>query len=242
MGQGAEAGFRLSMLGSCSLARAGRKLRVQEGGQRVLVVLALRGRLSRAEAGGLLYPEVPDDVALTRLRTALSRLKDQAGDVLDIAEGHLELAEHVETDVAQMVSLARRLSDPGAVTTPPDDEVFALVDCGELLPGWYDDWVLLERERFSQLRTGALEHAARRSTEAGHFCAALEAALAAVRMDPLRESAHRALVRVHLAQGNLVAAHGQRQRYRELIEREFGLRLADDAMDDLFRARHRPSA
>ena len=38
---------------------------------------------------------------------------------------------------------------------------------GELLPDWYDDWVLLERERFRQLRLHALDALCDDLTRAG---------------------------------------------------------------------------
>jgi hypothetical protein len=72
---------------------------------------------------------------------------------------------------------------------------------GELLPGWYEDWVLVERKRLRQLRMHALEALAEKLTEAGRYGVAMPAAYAAVRADPVRESAHRAVVRVHLAEG-----------------------------------------
>jgi DNA-binding SARP family transcriptional activator len=77
---------------------------------------------------------------------------------------------------------------------------------GELLPGWYEDWVLVERERLRQLRMHALEALAEKLTEAGRYGVAMQAAYAAVRADPVRESAHRAVVRVHLAEGNVLEA------------------------------------
>ena len=64
---------------------------------------------------------------------------------------------------------------------------------GELLPDWYDDWVLLEAENWRQLRLHALEVLAGLLTAAGRYGDAAAAALAAVRADPLRESAHAAL-------------------------------------------------
>ena len=49
---------------------------------------------------------------------------------------------------------------------------------GEILPDWYDDWLLLERERIRQLRLHALEAIrCTRLTAAGRFGEAIEAAL-----------------------------------------------------------------
>jgi DNA-binding SARP family transcriptional activator len=94
---------------------------------------------------------------------------------------------------------------------------------GDLLPGWYDDWVLFERERLRQLRLHALETLALALAAEGRFAAAVEAGLAAIRTEPLRESAHRVVVRVHLAEGNLTEALRQYELCRRLFRAELGL-------------------
>jgi hypothetical protein len=65
----------------------------------------------------------------------------------------------------------------------------------DLLPGWYDDWVLSEAEDWRQLRLHALEALADRLTATGRWGEAADAAGAAVRAEPLRESANAALIR-----------------------------------------------
>ena len=94
---------------------------------------------------------------------------------------------------------------------------------GELLPGWYDDWLLLERERVRQLRLHALEAVAGVLADEGAYALAVEAALAAVRADPLRESAHRVLIAVHLREGNRSEAVRSYWTCRDLLARELGV-------------------
>ena len=60
----------------------------------------------------------------------------------------------------------------------------------ELLLGWYDDWVVIERERLTQLHLTALESLSDRLLSDGEHAKALQVALAAVQVDPLRESGH----------------------------------------------------
>lgn len=94
---------------------------------------------------------------------------------------------------------------------------------GELLPGWYDEWVLHERERLRQLRLHALEGLSALLVEQRRHVAALEAAFIAVRLEPLRESAHRAVVAVHVAEGNVCEAIRHYDAYRVLLDRELGV-------------------
>jgi DNA-binding SARP family transcriptional activator len=69
----------------------------------------------------------------------------------------------------------------------------------------------------------ALEAVAARLTAADRFAEAAEAALAAVRAEPLRETARAALIRVHMAEGNRPDAMGEFERYRVLLRAELGI-------------------
>lgn len=106
-----------------------------------------------------------------------------------------------------------------------------LTHAGELLPGWYDDWVLSERERLNQLHVHALEVLSERLTEAHRFGDAVGAAMAAVAAEPYRESAHRAMIRAYFAEGNQAEAMRQYQKYRTLLRSETGLEPSSDIRD-----------
>jgi DNA-binding SARP family transcriptional activator len=88
---------------------------------------------------------------------------------------------------------------------------------------WYDDWVILARERFRQARLHALEALCLSLASSGRYAEAAEAGLAAVAGEPLRESAHRALIQAHLAQGNPGEAIRQYRLCRRLLHEQLGL-------------------
>jgi DNA-binding SARP family transcriptional activator len=120
--------------------------------------------------------------------------------------------------------LAHRLLDTR--NTPRESDLSAgSVDAlsADLLPDWYDDWVVIETEAWRQLRLHALEALSGRLTEAGRLADAAGAALAAVNTEPLRETARAALIRVHLAEGNQSEALTEFERYRVLLHAELGL-------------------
>ena len=96
------------------------------------------------------------------------------------------------------------------------------MDALDLLPGWYDDWALLERERIRQRLLHALEALSHRLVQLRRFAEAVDAAMMAVGSDPLRESAQRALIEAHLAEGNVVEGRRSFDAYRELLARELG--------------------
>jgi DNA-binding SARP family transcriptional activator len=92
-----------------------------------------------------------------------------------------------------------------------------------LLPACYDEWVLTERERFRQLRLHALEALCDRLTARGRYGEAIDAGLAAVCAEPLRESGHRAVIKAHLAEGNNAEARRQYETYRKVLRDELGV-------------------
>jgi two-component SAPR family response regulator len=87
----------------------------------------------------------------------------------------------------------------------------------DLLPTWYDDWLVIDRERQRQTRLHALEEMSRWYVGTARFDNAIEAALQAIAGDPLRESAHRCLMRAHLAEGNLSEARREMLSYIALL-------------------------
>jgi DNA-binding SARP family transcriptional activator len=101
------------------------------------------------------------------------------------------------------------------------------VETLELLPGWYDDWVLVERERMRHRVLHALEALSRLLRSAGRCAEAVEVALMAVNAEPLRESAQRELLESHLAEGNWVEGRRSYQSYCDRLSRELGVCLGD---------------
>ncbi|TYP89035.1 AfsR/SARP family transcriptional regulator [Blastococcus xanthinilyticus] len=190
--------------------------------QRLVAHLCLCGRTPRSALAGQLWPEASEDHAHGSLRSALWRLQKALPGLVRVSGVHLCLADGVRVDVHELAHWAARLRDP---RSPLDDvAVPAAAMRGELLPGWYDDWVILERERLRQLRLHALELVAARLIAAGRFGDALEAAYAAVGAEPLRESAHRTVIQVHMAEGNVAEALRAYEYFRHLFDRELGVR------------------
>jgi DNA-binding SARP family transcriptional activator len=68
-----------------------------------------------------------------------------------------------------------------------------------------------------------LEAQAERLAADGRFGLALDVAMRAVRADPLRESAHRAVISIHLAEGNVAQAHRALRRCADVLRSELGI-------------------
>jgi DNA-binding SARP family transcriptional activator len=117
----------------------------------------------------------------------------------------------------------------------------SVADALDLLPGFYDDWVFMERERIRQRILHALEALSQILAAAGRFADAIEAAMLATSAEPLRESAQRALIRAHIAEGNLTEACRSYRAYHALVHRELGVAPSVDFSTGLGIPEVRPS-
>jgi DNA-binding SARP family transcriptional activator len=177
--------------------------------------------MSRSRAAGTLWPDTTEQHALGNLRSVLWRLHRSPQEVLGSAGGYLGLSADVSVDLREMESLAFRISDLGHRIE--DSEVNRACDWGDILPDWSEDWLLIERERFRQLRLHTMEVLSERLAADGRFGQAVMAGLAAVGAEPLRESAQRILIKAHLSEGNRSEAARQYALYRNLLTSDLGL-------------------
>jgi DNA-binding SARP family transcriptional activator len=223
----------LSLTGEFGLRVADRRIVIPHSVERVLAYLALSNRpVSRTRLAGVLWLDASDHRAANNLRTALWRLNRFGAHLVIAEDDRLILAPDVSVDVTELSVLTRRLIDA------PDDETLAalplLIGGAELLPDWDDEWVVADRERFRLLRLEALERAADALISRMELGRALDAALGAAQSEPLRESARRLLIRVHLADGNVAEALREYRGYEAMVMEEIGLEPSV-AMQELIR-------
>lgn len=208
----------LRLLAGFGVEVGGEEVSLPGSAQRVVAFVALHERpVLRPYVAGALWLDWPEMRAAGNLRSALWRIQRHVP-ALVAADAHmLQLGSCVRVDLREAETLAR--SELAGSSPRIASQGLGL----DLLPDWYDDWVLLERERFRQLRLRALESRCVRLTAAGRLDEALEAGLLALAGEPLRESAHRALVRLHLAEGNAAEALRQFQLCRRLLRAQLSV-------------------
>jgi DNA-binding SARP family transcriptional activator len=215
--------YHLSLLGGFSLSSAGRRIDLPFSVQRLIAFLALHPRkLVRTYIAGSLWPESTQPRAEASLRSALWRMRAPCSQLVRSTNTHIRLAESLTVDVNLVSDLVHRLMDPTASFVHLESGPGELAQ--ELLPAWTaDDWIFVERERLRQLCLHGLEAMSIRLLDQGRFGEAVEAGLAAVRAEPLRESAHRVLISIYLTEGNASEALRQYDWYRRLLRSELGL-------------------
>lgn len=227
---GSRVDLRLVLLGGFSVEIGPERVTLPISAQRLLAYLALGGPVARAAAAGALWPETGECKALASLRTAMWRANRCVPEMVRATQSVVGLAAQVRVDVDELVGeadlvlkgdRAQGRNGPIAPLQPP--ELLRRRADAELLPGWYEDWVIFERERLRHLRLHAMEASAAQLVQAGRVALALDVALEVVRCEPLRESAHRVVVSAHLAEGNISEAIQAFENYRSILGKELGL-------------------
>jgi DNA-binding SARP family transcriptional activator len=221
----------LELEGGFALRSGGDVKQLPLSAQRVLAFLALHDRpLLRGYVAGSLWPGSSEARAAASLRTSIWRLQKSGTSPIVASTRHIALSGKVAIDARQTMDAARNVLASKTPTIAPHD-LERLVEARDLLPDWYDEWVIVEREHMREQRAQALEALCAQLTAAARFAEAAQAGLAAVTCEPLRESAYRALIHLHVAEGNPGEAMRRYEEYARLLERKLGLapsRLMDD--------------
>jgi len=188
-------------------------------------VLAIRPGVAytREWLAALLWPDVAESQSRTSLRQAVSHLRRSLGETAVVATAdrlHLDPAL-VSVDVAEV----ERLIAGPAVERAPVTELYA----GELLRGFssiedpFEHWLAEQRTRLADQVASKMEECLAALSALGQLEPALAVGTWLVGQDPTRESAHRALMRLHAERGDRAAALRQFERCRAALERQLGI-------------------
>jgi predicted ATPase len=148
---------------------------------------------------------------------------------------YVTLDPDVTTDVADFeaalaaASRARDTSERAALLSSAAD-----VYSGELLPGYYEPWVLAERERLAQAYLTALRELTTIYQEREQWSLALDAAYRVVAAEPLEEDGWQSLIRLLAATGQSAAAVRQYHEMERRLQEALG-ETPSEATHDLVR-------
>jgi len=217
------------VLGSFTLVADGNPVPLGVDSRRLVAYLAIHPRpQEHAALAADLWPGVPAAAAQHLLVEAAAAVGIPSLFTDGDLTGPLSLAADVQVDLADALGLIRALPEIPATDSPDIGLLSA-----DILPGWTAAWIAVERERFRQLRLHAIEERSLRLSAAGRHAEAVRLAEMAVQAAPSRESARRALIEAHLAQGNIAAAVAEYDAYEELLRSSVG-GPATNGLDALF--------
>ncbi len=224
-------GPRISLLGGLEItgAAGAESAPLTRKAKALIAYLALRcGRAqSREKLADLLWGSSPEQQARTNLRQTLSRIRKEfgAGDanyLVTEGDGVALDPSSVEFDVAEFETLA---AETGAAAL---EKAVALYK-GDLLDGFsvkeeaFEAWVRPERERLRGLAIDASAKLMAHYERARDAEGCIETATRLLALDPLREAAHRGLMRAYAAQDRRGTALKQFEICRKVLERELGV-------------------
>jgi SARP family transcriptional regulator, regulator of embCAB operon len=217
----ASAQLRLNVLGGFSLRSADRAVHLPGTAQRLLAFVALQRRpVARDQVAFTMWPDVTETHAHGSLRTALFELRRAGDDLLCVTGSDLRIGPGMAVDLEEMLALVDLIRTDlirAALSGIERDLLEA-----DLLPGWYDDWVIAHQERHRELRVQTLERLCSAQMEAGRYADAVSTGAAAVSADPTRDSSARLIIAAHIATGNDAQAIVQYRRLEDRL-RELGL-------------------
>ncbi len=199
---------------------------------------------AREKLAGLLWPDYPESTARTNLRNALANLRQVIGDrpqnpgqetspnFLIITRKTLQFNNDSDAWVDALAFLTTLEKSQATVA-----ELEAAV-------GWYRDtfmvgfslsdsnlfeeWLIIQRERFRRLAFDALYRLVEVYTTQGEYKSALIHSRRMVAMDPLRESAQQAFMRLLTYTGQSNQALVQYEKYTRLLADEIGVEPLDE--------------
>ena len=236
-----ERTIQLTLIGGFALNVGGAVVDVADPARRLIAFLALRRKAQpRLLVAGSLWPDKTESRALANLRSALWTLHGDDHPVVAVGGAGLALdpgvgvdVDRVQVDGWALIERARTAT-PGAPaiadSTLATDRELVFED---LLPGWYDDWALLERERFAELQVHVLDVLVDALSATERHSLAIHLALRLVALDPLRERSQVALMQAYLAEGSFGRAERQHRAFCELLESSFGRGYARPFVDVL---------
>lgn len=220
-GVAVRAPITLRLLQGFQLQRNGCDTNLPPNSQRLIAFLALQCRpQSRTYVASMLWTDFREERAGASLRSALWRINRGGYGLIDADSQALRLSPDIHVDLHHSTRSAQDVLRGVDSNVEP---LLADLVAGDLLPGWYEDWVVTEREQYRHLRLHALEKLCEQLTSERRFGYAIEAGLAAVAGEPLRESAHQALIRAYLQEGNRSEAIRQYEACRQVLGRELNI-------------------
>ncbi|HET8569642.1 MAG TPA: BTAD domain-containing putative transcriptional regulator [Candidatus Limnocylindria bacterium] len=196
------------------------------------LVLTAGTRHRRERLAALLWPDADEENARTYLRQALWRIRkaipSEAADTPFLSADDLTVSfdprASYRLDVAEFDRAA------------PGDELEALAACvgaygGELLPGFYDEWAVRERERLEALLPSRMERLIDALAERGRWTDVIEWGERWIALGGAPEAAYRALMRAHHERGDRSLVAAAYRRCAEALRREIDVGPSDETRE-----------
>ncbi|HTP10531.1 MAG TPA: BTAD domain-containing putative transcriptional regulator, partial [Anaerolineae bacterium] len=216
----------IKLLGQFHIRLANRPIEIpSRPAQSLFAYLVLRpGTPQRREKlAGLLWPDATETNARSYLRQALWRIRkalESAGRDYFIADD-LTIAFDAGADYVLDIAVLER----EVTADTPTDQLLRSIEIyqGELLPGFYDDWVAPERERLQAIYESKMTWLLDNLVAEQRWPETLQWAEHWIALGSVPEPAYRALMLAHHALGDRSSTAAAYQRCVEALQRELAV-------------------
>lgn len=209
--------LEIFFLGQFNLKLDGNTIKIpSRNAQSLLAYLLLNKekRIRREMIAGVLWPEVEERKARDRLRYAIWQLRKGVGD-LYITADKIDIAFNAEADYWFDAGELEGLIPGEASTSQLVDA--AKVYQGELLPGFYDDWIVWERERLAASFEAVVGLLLKRLAAEERWRELVEWAEGWISLGETPEPAFQALMVAHCRLGDIASSVKAYHRCREML-------------------------
>ncbi len=218
------------LLGEFEVLRDDRRLTIPTRNAQALfayLILNADKVFRREKLAGLLWPDSSEENARSNLRHELWRLRkalEIEGESYFVIDG-LSIAFNPQADYFLDV---HRLENPPLEASSTDDLSAALtVYRGELLPGFYDEWVFLERERLNAVFEAKMARLLEILQDEGRWIEVQDWAMRWIALGQFPEPAYRALMAAYASSGEPAKAVAAYERYAQALQKNLGLKPSE---------------
>ena len=228
--------MRINLFGNLRISFAGRPVTAVNTNrlQSLIAYLILHGDAPqpRERLAFLLWPASSESQARTNLRQLLHHLKRALPAECNLLETtHFTVRWRQDGSCAiDVVAFQTAIAEAGSARTENDRarEIQSLTTAlqlyeDDLLPGLYDDWLTPLREEYRNRVSEVLQRLATLFEEQREYAAAIPCAERLVALDPLGESHHQLLIRLHAANQDRSSALRAYHQCMRVLRREMGV-------------------
>lgn len=185
---------------------------------------AIRRPVPRSVMAGLLWSDLPEEDARRNLRVEIQKIRQHLSGFLEFSHQELALNDRCWADVDEFESIMGRQSTHLGLS-----ELEAALDLyrGEFLQDFsvrsaplFEEWLLLERERYRQSAIQLMDSLIETYIQSGKHDSGIQVAKRMIAIDPWREKSHRILMRLLSLKGDREAALAQYELLRRILSQE----------------------
>ena len=185
----------------------------------------------REHLAGLFWPDSDESNAKGYLRQALWRLRKSFSETAPSAPDYFQANKiSIAFDPSHPYRLDTAVLEDETVGGPKDLLPAIQVYAGELLPGFYDEWAVLERERLRAIFGRKMQRLLGQLQSARRWQDLIQQAERWISMGDNPESAYRALILGHAMLGDMSGARTAYNRCRMVFERDLQVELSSETV------------